>query len=345
MADLSEIQSAGTTKIIGSSSTGLEQTPVQSTSNGGLHTNLRDALGVEFGTQDNPFFINGQSEILSPLPGFVARSNKVLASGAVSTDRYTMTQDIAIVDFCFGGRGVGQASLVRMNVAQVEIVPSGRFNSTGDVSAWTNAGAGSSALLTWSYNTVQKYEGTGSAAMTFTASATNDSPAIKYTYSTAKNVSEWCYISARVRVTVAAGGSQTRTVSVILTDVNGATRTYSVAGTTITSPFSTEQWVNIFGEIENPTSFTGTFDPYNVSSVTLKLVDGGNKAGTIYWDDVHFECYQQLIERIYIDANVTTTRQLNPVELFDIGEVLAIQYKNNDASSKEFTVTAKGVLR
>lgn len=36
MADLSDIQAAGSTKIVGSDSTGLEQTPVQSTANGEL---------------------------------------------------------------------------------------------------------------------------------------------------------------------------------------------------------------------------------------------------------------------------------------------------------------------
>lgn len=45
MADLTEIQSTDTTKIIGSDSTGVEQAPVQSTSSGALHVNIRDAIG------------------------------------------------------------------------------------------------------------------------------------------------------------------------------------------------------------------------------------------------------------------------------------------------------------
>jgi hypothetical protein len=45
--DLTEVQSAGATKIIGSTSTGLETTPVKSTANGDLGvTDIVDAGGV-----------------------------------------------------------------------------------------------------------------------------------------------------------------------------------------------------------------------------------------------------------------------------------------------------------
>lgn len=50
MADLSEIQASGSTKIVGSDSNGLEQTPVQSTTNGSLHINLRNSAGTEITT-------------------------------------------------------------------------------------------------------------------------------------------------------------------------------------------------------------------------------------------------------------------------------------------------------
>lgn len=54
MADLSDIQAAGVTKVVGSDGSGVEQTPVQSTAGGGLHTNLRNAAGTEVGTPANP---------------------------------------------------------------------------------------------------------------------------------------------------------------------------------------------------------------------------------------------------------------------------------------------------
>lgn len=47
MADLTDIQAAQTVKLVGDDATGVEQTPVQSTTAGGLHTNLRTAGGVD----------------------------------------------------------------------------------------------------------------------------------------------------------------------------------------------------------------------------------------------------------------------------------------------------------
>lgn len=47
MADLSDVQAAGSTKIIGSDATGLETTPVAATTSGGLHSNIRTNNGTE----------------------------------------------------------------------------------------------------------------------------------------------------------------------------------------------------------------------------------------------------------------------------------------------------------
>jgi hypothetical protein len=54
MADLTDVQSASPVKILGSDAAGVEQTPVQSTSSGAIHTNLRDSAGAESGTATNP---------------------------------------------------------------------------------------------------------------------------------------------------------------------------------------------------------------------------------------------------------------------------------------------------
>jgi hypothetical protein len=59
MADLNDTQAAQSVKIIGSDSTGVEQTPVQSTSNGGLHINLRNNSGTEIATTTNPAIVAG----------------------------------------------------------------------------------------------------------------------------------------------------------------------------------------------------------------------------------------------------------------------------------------------
>lgn len=61
MADLSDTNSAQTTKAIGADSSGVEQTPVQSTVGGGVHLNLRNNAGAEIGTAANPL----QTDVLS----------------------------------------------------------------------------------------------------------------------------------------------------------------------------------------------------------------------------------------------------------------------------------------
>lgn len=58
MADLIDIQAAQTIKIVGADSAGVESTPINSTSNGGLHTNLRNNAGTEIGTVTNPIIMS-----------------------------------------------------------------------------------------------------------------------------------------------------------------------------------------------------------------------------------------------------------------------------------------------
>ena len=53
MADLTDIQAAEATKLVGANSSGVEQTPVNSTTGGGLHTNLRDNSGIEISSSIN----------------------------------------------------------------------------------------------------------------------------------------------------------------------------------------------------------------------------------------------------------------------------------------------------
>lgn len=67
MADLSDIQAAGSTKIIGSDNTGLETTPVQATTAGALHTNLHDNAGTEVGTSGNPLRVNPTGTTSQPV--------------------------------------------------------------------------------------------------------------------------------------------------------------------------------------------------------------------------------------------------------------------------------------
>jgi hypothetical protein len=71
MADLTGLQASEAVRILGSDNTGAEQTPVQSTSNGALHLNLRNESGVEIGTNANPVKQSGTGAAGTPDTGVV----------------------------------------------------------------------------------------------------------------------------------------------------------------------------------------------------------------------------------------------------------------------------------
>lgn len=86
MADISDINSALPTKIVGSDSVGLEQTPVQSTVSGALHSNLRDNTGVELGTSSNPLFVSRES-----IRQTYSATAAAFTPAASATDVFTIT--------------------------------------------------------------------------------------------------------------------------------------------------------------------------------------------------------------------------------------------------------------
>jgi hypothetical protein len=88
MADLSGIQAAEAVKIIGSDAAGLETTPVASTSNGALHTNLRNSNGTEIATSSNPLVVS------STLPNDYSR-------GVFGGARVVSTQNVFETLFSF----------------------------------------------------------------------------------------------------------------------------------------------------------------------------------------------------------------------------------------------------
>jgi hypothetical protein len=67
VADISDIQAAGTIKIVGSDSTGVEQAPVQSTASGSLHSNLRNNAGTEIGTAAAPLRVDPTGATAQPI--------------------------------------------------------------------------------------------------------------------------------------------------------------------------------------------------------------------------------------------------------------------------------------
>lgn len=67
MADISDNNAALTVKIVGADSSGLEQTPVQSTAAGGTHVNLRNVSGTEIATSGNPVRIDPTGTTSQPV--------------------------------------------------------------------------------------------------------------------------------------------------------------------------------------------------------------------------------------------------------------------------------------
>jgi hypothetical protein len=340
MADLNEIQSAGATKIVGSSSTGVENTPVNATSAGGLHSNLRDNAGTELGTITNPIYTaTGASSI----PSIRVAIRQALAASATVFSTQLISARTAIRRLHVGGRTACEATLIRYSENNTQLVPGGGFNTAPDAALWTNTSQGSSAGLSWATTPAQAYAGSGSVAMTFTQSDSNNYPEITYNFSTPVDLSKWRYLRAAVRVTVAGGGSQTRTVQLRVTS-GTAVRIWQITGTTTTAPFSTEQWQLILGELENPTSTagSGTFDINSVNSISLRLTDGGNKSGTIYWDDVRYLTEMEILEKIYTPGQ-TNQLTFDPTIVFEVGQTLALMVRNSGATTGEVQAAVAGV--
>lgn len=67
MADLTDKQAAQTVKVVGADSTGVEQTPVQSTSSGSLYTNLRDASGNAITTSTVGSSVGLDINVINPI--------------------------------------------------------------------------------------------------------------------------------------------------------------------------------------------------------------------------------------------------------------------------------------
>lgn len=282
------------------------------------------------------------SEVTSPYPSIRQASRTVLASGATKTTTAAISQDTAIKEFHLGGTVACEAFLAKYNAAAFEQIAG--FNSAPQVAAWVNTGLGSSSGLTWTYTTAQFTEGSGSATVTHTQSDNNNYPEISFNYSTPKDLSSWRYISAQARTTVAAGGAQSRAVQIRLTS-GTAVRIWQVSGTTTTAPFSTEQWHLISGELSTPhaTAGTGVFDINNITQISLRLIDGGNKAGTIYWDDVRVFSEMTILEKIYTASGTTNQIIFDPILVFNNGETLLMSYKNNAVTSGEIQSVASGV--
>jgi hypothetical protein len=342
--DLSQLNSAEPVKLAGvDPSTGAESFFAQTDSQGNQFARLKDSSGLDKGTRTNPIYTRDDSAVFSPLSSIKNTVRKVLAVDTAAYFTFAISVRTAFKEMHLGGRLACEGILGKYVAATKEFIPGGGFNSSGDVAMWTDTSLGDSLLVPWAFTAAQSTEGAGSVAKTFTKSSANHLPEITYNFSTPKNMTAWRYIKASVRVTVAAGGAQTRTVQLRIRS-GTAIRIWQIAGTTTTAPFSTEQWQTITGELENPTAVagTGTFDLSNVDAVSLRLVDGGDKTGTIYWDDAHLLGAINIVDKIYTPRQ-TTQLIFDPVVIFETTDVGILVMRNNDVSPSEFQLSASGV--
>jgi hypothetical protein len=343
MSDLSELQAAQITKIIGSTPTGVETTPIGGT-NGSLHTQLRDNGGSPLGTVTNPIYTNGAATVFSPLPSLKVVRRAIVPAGITNLYTENIVKKTAIREFTFGGRRVGEGILGKYFENNQLLVPGGNFNSPADVALWTNTGNGDGSSLILSYSTVQAFEGTGSLRLgPATKSDANHFPEISYFYPTPISLDSWRYVTARFYNNPASGGSVTRTISIRLLDSSGRVAIYSISGPTTAAPFNTAGWIQILGQLITPTSIAADFDMNSISRISLRMQDSGNKSYTaIYWDNVFYYGEIDIIQKIY--SNGPSIRfPFDPIVQFDVGDVIYLAIKSNDVAAAEFQITAAGV--
>lgn len=283
------------------------------------------------------------SVTISSTPAFTFRSQTSVNMGTTLFSTYTAVSKVAIKQFYAGGKGIGKQSLFSYVPETTTYINAGNFESSGDVSTWTvvDPGANSPAVT---YSTEQAQTGTGSAKVVFSKSDANNYTGLKQTFASALDLSLWRYVSAYYYNIVIAGGGYTVTVSIILTDNNGSTRKYDLSGTNTTAPFNANGWKKLTGEIDNPTSITGSaFDSTSVVSLELRHVIAGNKAGTIYWDTAMLEGALTPLFPIYHPANASFNVSIDPVYVLNIGDKILITQSNNDVARREYFAMVSGV--
>lgn len=305
---------------------------IQGATNDTLIGNVGDRLKVDI------------SESIDPGSSLQVTQIKVITAGI--TDYYTQAvgANLVLKELSVGGRVACETTVATYVAATTQQLPGGGFNSSGDVALWTNTSIGDSALTGWSYDTGQFTEGTGSATKSFPKSDSNNYVELTYTWGSAQNLSAWRYINSQVRVSVAAGGTQTRTVQLRLTS-GTAVRIWQITGTTTTSPFNVEQWLPIVADIKNPEALAGagTFDVNSVNSISLRLFDSRNKTGQIWWDDIKFSGAITMIDKIYSGDGTTIFKKFNPVVSVTSGQTILLMTRNNSATTAEIQAETIGV--
>lgn len=143
MADLDNLQATDTTKIIGSDSTGVEQTPVQSTAAGALHANLRNASGTEVGTAAVPVRVDPTGTTTQPISASALPLPSGASTAALQTTANTSLANIDTKTPTLGQKPMAGSSPVVISSDQSAIPIAG---SSGTAIDNLNSGTGLNAL-------------------------------------------------------------------------------------------------------------------------------------------------------------------------------------------------------
>ncbi len=269
---------------------------------------------------------------------------RLTASIAASVTTYTeytvpSSDDFSVSSFYFGGAAAGRCTLAKHTTSTVTFVSNGDFENAGQITPWA-AVTGNFTPPSPDSNSTQFQTGAASMRWIYTNSAT--ALARRQTFGTAQDFSGYRYI--RVKFFHDAPAATTRTISIVLAS-GTSTRTYSLSGTAGTSPFTNNTWVTLTGELENPTSSTGTnFDLTAITTITLQMQDAANRSGTVYWDTLRLEDQLDIKHRLYTSTGDTVSAPLNPSETFLANETLYVIVRNLAATKNEFTAIAAGTL-
>lgn len=336
--------------------------PVRITPQRALHVNLRDASGGELGAAsasgvfakilgkkaDNSFAsvaIDDEGRIYMA-PGTLGTKmgvvrGQVLAANAVDYHLYTVPAGVTLEasKFYAGGASLGKAALVRRNTAVTSLIANGDFESGADVTAWA-VGTGSFTAPSPDSSTVQKTTGSASMRWIYSGSSTAALKRVK-TFTPTLDTSGYRYMTVWFFNDGATG--TTRTISIVLTS-GTSTRTYSLTGTLGTAPMLSNTWTKLTADLESPTASGGsTYDSAAVTSIALQMLDGANKTGTVYWDQVQFEESLTVSQRVYFAAGTTSIIDITPTSDFMTGEQIYL-ITVNLGSKGEFTTVLKGTL-
>lgn len=127
MADLTDLQSAQTVKIVGANSSGVETNPLNVDSNGSLYNTIRDSSGIEKGISTNPMSI-------TPIDGIkntYSSAINTVTLAASPTDIFTITgsatKTIRILQVNFTGSTTSNSG----NLSDVRLIKRSTANSGG----------------------------------------------------------------------------------------------------------------------------------------------------------------------------------------------------------------------